>query len=64
MSLDFSGVRFIVNGEPFDESVLNRPIKDMIAALGGDLTDGFYTKQEVENLIADESLVNAIIFGS
>lgn len=66
MAIDFSGVRVIVNGEPLDASVLNRPLLDLISILETDLTDltlDFYTKPEVDALIADESLVNAIIFG-
>lgn len=63
MAIDFSGVRVIVNGEPLDASVLNRPVLDLISILETDLTLDFYTKPEVDALIADESLVNAIIFG-
>ena len=63
MAIDFSGVRVIVNGEPVDASVLNRPVLDLIATLESGLALDFYTKPEVDALIADESLVNAIIFG-
>mgnify|MGYP006136778397 CR=1 FL=1 len=33
MAIDFSGVRFMNNGEPFDAEVLNRPIQDVIDRL-------------------------------
>lgn len=63
MAIDFSGVRYIVNGEPFDASVLNRPIQDLVQIIEDGLDLNYYTKPEVDALIADESLVNAIIFG-
>lgn len=63
MAIDFSGVRWIVNGEPLDAAVLNRPVADLVAILATDLDLNYYTKPEVAAMIADESLVNAIIFG-
>lgn len=63
MAIDFSGVRVIVNGEPLDATVLNRPVLDLVSVLETELVGNYYTKPEVDALIADESLVNAIIFG-
>lgn len=40
MAIDFSGVRVIVNGEPVDASVLNRPVLDLISTLEATLEVG------------------------
>ena len=63
MAIDFTGVRQIVNGEPLDATVLNRPLQDLALILNGQLDADYYTKSEVDALVSDESLVNAIIFG-
>ena len=63
MALDFSGVRWINNGEPFDATVLNRPLQDVVDILIDEF-DGRYTNEQIDALVADESLINAIIFGS
>lgn len=63
MAIDFSGIRYINDGEPLSQVVLNRPVRDLVEILETDLVLDFYTKPEVDALIADESLVNAIIFG-
>lgn len=62
MAIDFSGVRVVNDGEPLSAVILNRPILDLIEILETEFGD-YYTKPEVDALIADESLVNAIIFG-
>lgn len=64
MAIDFSGVRVIVNGEPLDASVLNRPVLDLVSILDTELNGNYYTKEEVDAIVSDESLINAIIFGS
>lgn len=63
MALDFSGVRWINNGEPLDATVLNRPLQDVVAILIDEFDDR-YTNEQIDALVADESLINAIIFGS
>lgn len=63
MALDFSGVRFISNGEPLDGSVLNRPTKDLIFELETQISNEFPSAAEVQEIAAEEALINAIIFG-
>lgn len=63
MPIDFSGVRYIVNGEPSDQSVFNRPVKDLKEAIEKGLATHYYTKEEIDAISADDALINAIIFG-
>lgn len=62
MALDLTGIRFIVNGEPVDAEVLNRPTRDLKFALEA-MPNEYYSKAEVDVLVADESIIAAIIFG-
>lgn len=63
MALDFSNVRYIVNGEPLDAAVLNRPVSDLAVAIRQQLSTDFPSTAEVQEIAADEALINAIIFG-
>lgn len=62
MAIDFSGVRVINDGEPLAAVVLNRPVLDLIDILETAFGD-YYTKPEVDALIAQESIVYAIALG-
>lgn len=55
MSLNYSSVRFMENGEPIDQFVLNRPIEDLAKAVHNQM----YNKTEVENLKWHADSVNA-----
>jgi len=63
MALDFSNVRFIVNGEPLDASVLNRPVQDLILEIQTQSGTEFVSAEQAREIAEDEGLINAIIFG-
>lgn len=47
MSIDFSGVRYIENGEPVDKSVLNRPIEDLASILENSVFDSLLDSNRI-----------------
>lgn len=55
MSLNYSSVRFMSNGEPIDQFVLNRPVEDLAKAVHNQM----YNKTEVNNLKWHADSVNA-----
>lgn len=51
MAISFAGVRYIVNGEPLDANVLNRPVSDLVGILNTQLPVEFYNKTEINALM-------------
>ncbi len=67
MSLDFSSVRYMQNGETLDQEFINRPLRDLIAILRAQIPNNYYTKSEVDAMIqqqqSEDALIYALIFG-
>jgi hypothetical protein len=56
MAIDFSGVRYIQNGEPVDKSVLNRPVEDLASILEDSVFDSLLDSARIS--IASASNIN------
>lgn len=50
MAIDYSGIRYLSNGEPFDATVLNRAVSDLVALLDTGLGGEYYTQTEADAL--------------